>query len=120
MRTYLKYAAALALTGALAVAAATPSEARHGRNAAAAGIGFVAGALLGAAAAANSGYYDGPGFYYGPSYYGPGDYDAGPYAYEPAPIYVQPAPRRYYRSGGGGCWHVTDADRGYGYYGACY
>ena len=47
MRTILKYAAAVALTGALAVAAATPSEARHGRNAAA-GIGFVAGALIGA------------------------------------------------------------------------
>ena len=37
-----------ALTGALALAAATPSEARDGRNAAAA-IGFGAGALVGAA-----------------------------------------------------------------------
>src|ERR1017187_946593 len=48
------------------------NEARGGRNAAAAGVGFVAGALLGAATA-NSGYYGGPG-YYGSGYYGPGPY----------------------------------------------
>ena len=60
MKTVLKYAAAVALTGALALAAATPSEARHGRNAAA-GIGFVAGALVGAAVV-NNGYYGGPGY----------------------------------------------------------
>lgn len=103
MKTIMKYAVAAALTGALALAAVTPSEARGGRNAAAA-IGFGAGALLGAAIA-NSGYYGGPG-YYGPGYYGSGPY-AGPYAYEPAPIYV--APRRYYRGdysgqGSGACW----------------
>ena len=115
MRTILKYAAAVALTGALAVAAATPSEARHGRNAAA-GIGFVAGALIGSAiVGANNGYYE-------PSYgYAPGYYAEPAYAYEPETVYV--APRRVYRSGdgaGNGCWHATDTTRGYGYYGACY
>ena len=107
MKTIFKFAAAAALSGALALAATTPSEARGGRNAAATGVGFVAGALLGDATA-NSGYY-GPG-YYGPGPYGydPGPY-AGPYAYEPAPIYMQPAPRRYYRGdysgqGYGACW----------------
>ena len=71
MRTMTKYAAALTLVGALALVAATPSQARHGRNAAAIG-GFAAGALIGAAAAnANNGYY-----YYAPGYgYAPG-YDA--------------------------------------------
>ena len=43
MKTIMKYAVAAALTGALALAAVTPSEARGGRNAAAA-IGFGAGA----------------------------------------------------------------------------
>jgi hypothetical protein len=41
MKTIAKYATAMALTGALAVAAASPSEARHGRNAAAIGFGVV-------------------------------------------------------------------------------
>ncbi len=97
MKTILKYAAAVALTGALALAATTPSEARNGRNAAAA-IGFGAGALFGAAVAnsANNGYY-GPGYGYAPGYYAePGyAYDDG-YAYEPAPVYAEPAPRYYY------------------------
>jgi len=103
-----KYAVAAALAGALAIAATTPSQARHGRIAAA-GIGFAAGAIVGAAAA-NS--YYGPG-YYGPAYYGPAPvyYGDGPYAYDAAPVYTALAPR--------GCWHVTDSDRGYGYYGAC-
>jgi hypothetical protein len=88
MRTFTKYAAALTLTGALAVAAATPSQARHGWNAAAGG--FVAGAVIGAAAAnANNGYY-------GSGYYDPGyayDYDYAPgYAYAPAYGYT---PRNY-------------------------
>jgi hypothetical protein len=104
MRTIFKYAAAIALTGALAVAAATPSEARHGRNAAA-GIGFVAGALIGSAIV-NNGYYGEPGYYDQGSYgYGAGAYE--PYAYEPAPGYYAPAPRYYggsaYRSGTSTC-----------------
>ena len=96
MKTLFKIAAAVALTGALALAAVTPSEARNGRNAAAA-IGFGAGALVGAAAAsANNGYYYGnPGYAYGPgpAYYG------DDYAYEPAPVYVEPAPTYYYSGG---------------------
>jgi hypothetical protein len=119
MKTILKYAAAIALTGALALAAATPSEARGGRNAAAI-VGFGAGALLGAAivGSANQGYY-GPGYGYGyaPGY-APGYYADQGYAYEPAPVYV--APRRVYQGGGGGCWIATDTTRGYGYYGPCY
>jgi hypothetical protein len=116
MKSIFKYAAAVALTGALAVAAASPSEARNGRNAAAA-IGFGAGALVGAAAAsaANNSYYYGPGYY--DSGYAPG------YAYEPAPVYgggyyatdsyaYSPRPNR-------GCWVSTDSSRGYGYYGSC-
>jgi hypothetical protein len=83
MTTLMKYAVAAALTGAMALAAASPSEARDGRNAAV--IGFGAGALVGAAAA-NSYYYGQPG-YYGAGYgYGPG------YAYEPAPAYMRRAP----------------------------
>ncbi|MCK9918668.1 hypothetical protein MXD81_57045 [Microbacteriaceae bacterium K1510] len=94
MKTVFKFAAAAALTGALAVAAVTPSEARNGRNAAAA-IGFGAGALIGAAAAtANSGYYYGPGYAYGPGYYA---YEPG-YAYEPAPVYVAPSYGYGYRN----------------------
>ena len=94
----LRYAVAATLTGALALAAMTPSEARDGRNAAAA-IGFGAGALVGAAAAnaTNNGYY-GSGYGY---------YDEPVYAYEPAPVYVepyayQPAPAYRYRSWNGG------------------
>jgi hypothetical protein len=100
MKTILKYAAAATMVGALALAAATPSEARGGRNAAAA-IGFGAGALIGAAvvgSAYNNGYY-GPGYGYAPGYaYGPGyGYDAD-YAYEP--VYA-PTPRYQYRYRGG-------------------
>lgn len=117
MKTIFKYAVAATLAGALALAAASPSEARGGRNAAAIG-GFAAGALLGAAVA-GGGYYGGPG-YYGPGYgYAPGYYAEPGYAYEPAPVYV--APRRAYRGGGGGsCWIATDTTRGFGYYGPCY
>jgi hypothetical protein len=116
MKTIFKYAAAVALTGALALVAATPSEARHGRNAAA-GIGFVAGALVGAAVV-NNGYYGEPG------YYGPGPYAYGPgqdesYAYDPAPDYYAPAPRYYggssYHSGTGTC----GASPASGNFGAC-
>jgi hypothetical protein len=113
MKTIFKIVTAAALTGALALAVATPSQARDGRNAAAA-IGFGAGALVGAAVVnSNNGYYGGPGGYYGPTYYSePG------YAYAPEPVYEHGPPRRAYR-GGGGCWVVTDSSRGYGYYGAC-
>jgi hypothetical protein len=90
MKTIFKYATAAALTGALALAAVTPGEARDGRNAAAA-IGFGAGALVGAAAASsaynNGYYYADPGYAYAPGYV----YDAAPaydsYAYVPAPSY---------------------------------
>jgi hypothetical protein len=95
MRTLTKYAAALTLTGALALATAVPSQARHWHNGAAIGAGLVAGALIGAAAAnANNNYY-GPGY----GYYGPG-YQA--YAY-------QPAPRRYYNSGDYQEWRCTQS-----------
>ena len=95
MKTIFKYAAAVALTGALALAAATPSEARHGRHAAA-GIGFVAGALVGAAVV-NNGYYGGAGYGYAPGYYAePGYAYDDSYAYEPSPVYVEPAPQYYY------------------------
>ena len=112
MKTIFKYAVAATLAGALALAAASPSEARGGRNAAAA-IGFGAGALFGAAVVGsqyNDGYY-GPGYGYAPGYYA----DPG-YAYEPERVYV--APRRAYRDGG--CWIATDTHRGFGYYGPCY
>jgi hypothetical protein len=93
MRTIMKYAAALTLTGALAVAAATPSQARHWHNGAAIGAGFAAGAIVGAAAvSANdgyNGYYDGQDYAYEPGY-------AGDYAYEPGPGY---SGSRYYRNG---------------------
>ncbi len=109
MNKFVKFAVAATLTGAFALALASPSEARNGRNAAAIG-GFAAGAVLGAAIAnSNNGYYGGPGYYYQEPVYAPG------YAYEPAPVYV--SPRRGYR--GGGCWIATDTSRGYGYYGAC-
>jgi hypothetical protein len=92
MKTIMKYAAAAAMTGALALAAVTPSQARNGA-AIAAGAGFAAGAVVGAAAV-NNAYY-GPGYYgagYGPGYYG------DDYAYEPAPAYYGPGPRYYTNS----------------------
>ena len=87
MNTIFRYATAAALTGAIVLAAATPSEARNGRNGAA--IGFGVGAIAGAAIAGsayNNGYY---GYYGEPSYaysYAPG-YAYDSYAYEPAPAY---------------------------------
>jgi hypothetical protein len=98
MKPVLKYTVALGLAGAIGLAMASPSQARHGRNAALIG-GLAAGALIGAAAAnANNGYYYGGGPYYGPSYgyYAPGYYDYG-YAYEPAPVYSGPTYYRGYR-----------------------
>jgi hypothetical protein len=98
MTTLTKYAVAAALTGAMALAAASPSEARGGRYAPAA-IGFGAGALVGAAAA-NSYYYGRPG-YYGAGYgYEPDD------AYDYAPVYVRRGLGYYgggYRSNLHGC-----------------
>jgi hypothetical protein len=108
----LKYVAALTLTGALALVAATPSQARHGRNAAAIG-GFAAGALIGAAAAnANNGYSYG----YGPDYYA---YDYAPGdAYAPAYGY---APRtRYYNGWGYGSDGNCTVSPGSGDYTPCY
>ena len=99
MKTLIKYTAAVALTGAIALAAATPSEARNGRNAAA--IGFGVGAIAGAAIASSAynggyygyggyGYYDEPAYAYSPGYvYNSYGYDS--YAYAPAPRY------RYYQ-----------------------
>jgi len=112
MKTLSKYAVAAALTGALARAAATPSQARwygHGgwHNGGAAAIGFGAGALLGAAAAsaAYPGYYgygygydDGAGYAYAPGPYE--TYGEDSYAYAPGPDSYTYAPGRYtgYRS----------------------
>ena len=85
MNTIIRYATAAALTGALALAAATPSEARNGRNAAA--IGFGVGAVAGAVIAGSA---------YNNGYYGDTVSRATPtrpvshmnsYAYEPAPAY---------------------------------
>ena len=94
--TLIKYTVAVALTGALALAAATPSEARNGRNAAA--IGFGVGAVAGAAIASSAynggyyGYYGEPAYAYSPGYvYEPYGYNG--YAYVPAPSYRYYYPR---------------------------
>jgi len=93
MKTIFKYATAVALTGALALAA-SPGQARNGRNAAA--IGFGVGAVAGAAIASSAynngyyGYYADPGYAYAPAYaYGAYAYDpyVDSYAYQPAPRY---------------------------------
>ena len=95
MNKFVKFAVAATMTGAFALALASPSEARNGRNAAAIG-GFAAGAVLGAAIAnSNNGYYD-RGYAYEPGYaYQPGYAYEPTYAYEPAPVYVPS--RTYYR-----------------------
>src|SRR5262245_17753432 len=99
MKTIAKYATAMALTGALAVVATSPGEARGGRKAAA--IGFGVGAVAGAAIASsayNGGYY---GYYGEPGYYGyayaPG-YAYDSYAYEPGYAYVAPGYGYYGKS----------------------
>jgi hypothetical protein len=81
----------LAAAGILTIGTASPSFARGGRVAAAAGAGLVAGAVIGAAAAnANSGYYASSGYYNGNGYYD--DYAYEP-VYSPAPVYgYEPAP----------------------------
>jgi hypothetical protein len=95
MTRFKKPALALGLASALALAVATPSEARSGRNAAAIGAGiagFAVGTALGAAAASHYaygpyGYYD--GYTYAPAYttygYAPvyGGYAYDSYAYSP-------------------------------------
>ena len=93
MKTLFKLAIATTLTGALALAAISPSEARDGHNAAAIGIGIGAGVLAGATIV-NSRYgYYGSGYYAEPGY-APGYYAEPGYAYEP--VYVEPAPTYYY------------------------
>jgi uncharacterized membrane protein YeaQ/YmgE (transglycosylase-associated protein family) len=102
----------------------------------------VIGALAGAAAAQNQGYYYGPGYYggpYGPGYYGPGYYGSGYYGdpgyyygyrYDPGPAIalgvigaaasaIAGAPYRTPRLRRGGCWVETDSSRGFGYWGRC-
>lgn len=84
---------------------------------AAAGVGFLAGALIGSAIARSRArsyyYYDGPVYYESPPVY-----------VEPAPVYV--SPRRVYagpRVDPNGpirrCWVRTDNDRPYGYWRPC-
>lgn len=113
--------AAPVMSGTAALKQAAGSDVEHvrwrGRGAAAAGIGFAAGALVGSAiASSNYGYYG--GYYGAPAYYGGAyAYDPGYYA-APAPVYVEPevyaAPARP-----GRCWISTGADGRYGYWGAC-
>jgi len=90
MKVLFKLVTAAALTGAMALATLTPGQAREGRDAGAA-IGFGAGAVVGAAAASahNGRYYGDPGYAYGPGY-------NDDYAYEPAPVYVDPGEGQYY------------------------
>ncbi len=85
MKTMTKQALMLAAAGILAISVATPTFARNGRIAAAAGIGFVAGTVLGAAAAnANAGYYYDPGYAYVPAPAPVYGYAKGSYAYVPS------------------------------------
>ena len=96
--TLLKTIAAAGLIIATALASATPSQARWGPGAVAAGVGL---GLLGGAVIANN--------YYGPGYYGyPGDYG---YAYAPGYAYgydIGPAYTSYAyvpsRADYGGTW----------------
>jgi hypothetical protein len=120
----IKSGVIVTLAGALALSSATPSLARDwGRTAAAAGIGFAAGTILGSAVASQHRYYGpyaydpypygGPAYAYEPAY----SYDPGPaYAYEPGPVYsYEPAPTLSF----GRCWISTDNSRPFGYWGAC-
>ena len=105
--------AVLGVACAMALAAAAPSEARSGRNAAAIGAGvagFAVGAAVGAAAAnANRGYYHG-GYYAAPAY---GYYGEPGYAYS-EPAYVDSyayAPRRQYHGGDPSSYYAPYATR---------
>jgi hypothetical protein len=84
----IKTLAATGLAGALAVASATPSQARWLPGAVAAGVGI---GVLSGVAIANSGYYGYPGYYgYAPGYaYA---YGAPAYAYAPGYDYAYVAP----------------------------
>ena len=90
MTTWKTNTASALIAGAVAVTMATPSFADD-RAWVAAGAGFAAGTLIGAAAAnANAAYY-GPGFAYAPAYpygYAPGYAYAPGYVYAPAPAYA--------------------------------
>jgi hypothetical protein len=113
MNTIVKTSMALAVAGVLSAAAITPSAAQN-RAWVAAGAGFAAGALIGAAAAtANNGYY-----YTAPAY----GYAAEPdYVYEPAPAYY------YARTWGGNIGspnynynpYTCSSDDGYGRRSGC-
>jgi hypothetical protein len=102
MNTFMKRAAVVIMAGGCALAMTAPSQARywhrhwhggyHHYYGAALAAGVATGALLGAAAA-NSDYYYGPDYAYGPAYPGYG----GAYAYDPAPGYYG---ARYYYSNG--------------------
>jgi hypothetical protein len=86
MNKFTKPVVAIGLAGAVALAMATPSEARSGRTAAAIGAGvagFALGAAIGSAAHAHSHYYGPYGYYDG-------------YAYAPGPVYSGPT---YYYGG---------------------
>ena len=119
MHALTKTMTAVGVAGMVAlVAAATPAEARKGRNAAAIG-GFIAGAAVGAAVAgSNNHYYSGPGYYAGPGYYEP-RYDGPGYRSYGYSTEIGQAPSGPYPYRGGRCWVSTDSDRGYGYYRAC-
>jgi hypothetical protein len=90
----------------------------RGRGAAAAGIGFAAGALVGSAiASSNRGYYGGG--HYGGYYDAPAAYGGYTSVYAaPAPAYVDQevyaAPVRP-----GRCWITTGGEGQYGYWAAC-
>jgi len=81
MKTVLKYATMVAVTGALAVAMSASSDAKTYKRvhraypAGAVAAGVAAGAVTAGALAAG-------GYYYGPGY-GAQAYDPGPYAYAP-------------------------------------
>jgi len=61
-------------------------------------------------------YYSEPGYYDGPRYYGERRHREYPGYYEPSGYsgYYESGPRGPY------CWHATDRDRGYGYWGYCH
>ena len=131
--TLAKTSIALALAGAVTLAAATPTLARDGRSWGAAGAGFVAGAVVGATVAnsrASYGYGPGysaygyaPGSAYGAYAYAPGSgYDAYAYApgsdaYASAPGYTGSGRFGSYDAGYRSC--AVDGNYNKTDYGAC-